>query len=275
MAVNAMMVSDVACFGEKNGVSAAALLAQVDWAQPWLAHLSWPQHPPAGSVADALNVVPSCPVRFAPGDAAPAGEAYEAFIRRTGQVPTRDNLHDLFNGLVWLHFPRTKARLNELQAAEIARQGVGAVRGPVRDAITLFDENGALLLAPEPLWQALLARDWGALFTTHRALWAQARLVLFGHALMEQLVAPRKNLTAHVLVERLAPDMGPCHGPVTALDQALAVRLSAERLATKPFTPLPVLGVPGWWAANADPAFYADTGVFRPPRPPKPTPPAA
>jgi hypothetical protein len=234
-------------------------------------------------VADTLNACPlvcpvPCPVRFVSQHSLPPGEAYEAFIRRTGQVPTRENLHDLFNGLVWLHFPLSKARLNELQSAEIARQGVGAVRGPVRDAITLFDENGALLLAPEPLWQALLARDWAALFITHRALWAQARLLLFGHALMEQLVSPRKNITAHVLIEKFAHPMNSPLGSVLALDQtldhvlgqaldqALAYSLSAERLATKPFTPLPVLGVPGWWPANAQPGFYADASVFRPKR---------
>lgn len=250
----------------------ASLLTRVDGSQPWLDPLRPVLHlvAPDDTVASALNAAQCptspCPVRFAPADAAPPGEAYEAFIRRTGQVPTRDNLHDLFNGLVWLHFPRTKARLNELQAAEIARQGVGAVRGPVRDAITLFDENGALLLAPEPLWTALLARDWHGLFVTHRHLWAQARLVLFGHALMEQLVSPRKSITAHVFIEKFAIDATETASLPANLDAALAHCLSAERLATKPFTPLPVLGVPGWWPANADPAFYADAGVFRPAR---------
>jgi hypothetical protein len=42
--------------------------------------------------------------------------------------------------------------------------------------------------------------------------------------------------------------------------------LSAEKLAGKPFAPLPVLGVPHWWAANEDPMFYADAQVFRAPR---------
>lgn len=210
-----------------------------------------------------------------PQHSLPPGEAYEAFIRRTGQVPTRNNLHDLFNGLVWQRFPRAKARLNVWQAAEIARQGVGAVRGPVRDAITVFDENGALLLAPPALWQALLARDWHALFVTHRAMWTNATLVLFGHALMEQLVVPRKNITAHVLVEQFSSDfedfaavgqnLGAPDG-LAELDAALATRLTPERLAGKPFTPLPVLGVPGWWPDNADPGFYADTSVFRPKR---------
>ncbi len=31
-------------------------------------------------------------------------------------------------------------------------------------------------------------------------------------------------------------------------------------------TALPVLGVPGWWPANEDEAFYDDASVFRPPR---------
>ena len=48
--------------------------------------------------------------------------------------------------------------------------------------------------------------------------------------------------------------------------------LSAAALATKPFTPLPVLGVPGWWPENSGAAFYDDPRVFRPPRPPQPNP---
>lgn len=277
-------------------------LPPVDWAQPWLAPVreaglalmaglaqAAADVPSAASaevsagpsIAGALNASPlvcpvpcpvPCPVQFVPQHSLPPGEAYEAFIRRTGQVPTRNNLHDLFNGLVWQRFPRAKARLNVLQAAEIGRQGVGAVRGPVRDAITVFDENGALLLAPPALWQALLARDWHALFVTHRAMWTNATLVLFGHALMEQLVVPRKNITAHVLVEQFSSDfedfaavgqnLGAPDG-LAELDASLATRLTPERLASKPFTPLPVLGVPGWWPANADPGFYADTSVFR------------
>jgi hypothetical protein len=224
-------------------------------------------------VAQALNAAGSdmaCAVRFAAADTAPPDEAYEAFIRRTAQVPTRDNLHDFFNGLVWLRFPQSKAALNRLQAQAIAAQGVGAVRGPVRDAITVFDENGALMVAPPAvsavLWPLLLARDWHSLFVVQRSLWAQARLVLFGHALMEQLVSPRKPITAHVWALPFEPGPDAGADPVPALDAALAADLSAARLQTKPFTPLPVLGVPGWWPDNDSPTFYADTSVFRPPR---------
>ena len=241
---------------------------RLDLSQPWLAPVRLAGEAVvhalrSGSpVAPALmtNSVGECGISFVAQADLPQGEAYEAFIRRSGQVPTRNNLHDLFNGLVWQTFPQSKAQLNSLHHAEISARGVMKTRGPVRDAATLFDENGAVLQAPEPLWQALLARDWHGLFVTLRPLWKHARLTLFGHALMEQLVSPRKNITAHVFIEDIAIEK------MNHLDADLASMLTAERLATKPFTPLPVLGVPGWWAANEDPAFYADASVFRPPR---------
>ena len=211
---------------------------------------------------DAPTALDAGPLRFVAAGAAPADEAYEAFIFRTALVPTRDNLHDFFNGLVWLHFPRAKRRLNALQAAEIGRIGVGPRRGPLRDALTLFDENGAVLDAPPALWDALLARDWQRLFVSGRALWREARLLVFGHALLEQLAAaPRKPLTAHVL-------RAPGRGPAIAIDDGAieAALQQPEHLAAKPFAPLPVLGVPGWWPGNEAGDFYADAQVFRPPR---------
>lgn len=214
-----------------------------------------------GSTAAALqSVVASPPVRFAPQSDLPDGEPYEARIFRTGEVPTRDNLHDFFNGLVWLHFPQTKRRLNALQAAEIAQHGVGTTRGPLRDALTLFDENGAVLDAPPALWDALIARDWHRLFVTERARWAEASLLVVGHALLEKLTTPRKALTAHVL---LAPGALPSVYP---RDGSIAAVLDPAHLATKPFVPLPVLGVPGWWAQNENASFYDDSAIFRPRR---------
>jgi hypothetical protein len=169
-------------------------------------------------------------------------------------------LHDFFNGLCWMQFPQTKKKLNQLQAAEIARAGVQKVRGPVRDALTLFDENAALLSAPQPLWDALIDRDWRRLFVDLRPLWPQARLVLFGHALLEKLVYPRKPITAHVYRAQGAMNS------IADLDAWLAADLSADKLAGKPFVPLPVLGVPGWWPENENFSFYDDSLVFRPRR---------
>lgn len=201
---------------------------------------------------------------FVPQSQLPGGMAYEQFIFDTGQVPTREGLHDFFNGLVWLRFPATKHLLNRLQAAQLAATGVGQVRGPVRDGITLFDENAVLMQAPDALWNALIARDWTRLFVDLRSLWTQARLVLFGHALLEKLVAPYKSITGHVFREPVPLALG---HDLAAWDRWLAQRLADTELGAKPFTPLPVLGVPGWWPANQAVDFYTDTQVFRPARP--------
>ena len=239
-------------------------LELINWGAPWLSDyralgVALAQQVAEGrSCAEALaGAAP--PLGFVPQSELPPGVAYEQFIFERQCVPTRDGLHDFFNGLAWLRFPRTKRRLNQLQAAQIAAHGVQPVRGPLRDALTVFDENAALLQAPDALWEALAARDWARLFLTLRPLWAQARLTLFGHALLEKLVQPRKAITAHVY--RVPPDLAP-----PALDAWLAQDLRDEHLASKPFAPLPVLGVPGWWPQNETPAFYADAQVFRPPR---------
>lgn len=235
-----------------------------DWHAAWLSPIraigssveqAWLKNE---SVCEALNRTCAAPVSFVPQAALPERQAYEYFIFESGQVPTRDNLHDFLNGLCWIHYPRTKTRLNQLQAAEIEKAGVGRVRGAVRDALTLFDENVALLQAPDALWDALVIKDWHTLFVTHRQLWQEARLVLFGHALMEKLVAPRKPITAHVY------RVHPASHSMADLDAWVANDLSVAKLATKPFAHLPVLGVPGWWAANENPDFYADATVFRP-----------
>ncbi|WP_034386964.1 DUF3025 domain-containing protein [Comamonas composti] len=201
---------------------------------------------------------------FVPQAHLPEGMTYEGFIAQTGQVPTRENLHDLFNGLVWLRYPQTKRRLNALHAQALAGQGAGGQRGPVRDAVTLFDESGAVLQAPEPLWQALLARDWQSLFLTRRALWLQAELRVFGHALMEKLLAGRLNATAHVLLAPRAQAGQDCG--IALSDEAMAAVLQPQHLALKPFVPLPLAGIPGWHTGNGDADFYAQTSIFRPPR---------
>lgn len=245
-----------------HGVGAAPALAAIDWAAPWLAPYrvvgeALAQQVVAGQAcSDALNSA-AAPVRFVPQAALPPGVAYEQFIFESQTVPTREGLHDFFNGLCWLHFPQTKRRLNELQAAQIAADGIGATRGATRDAITLFDENAAFLRAPDALWQALAAKEWSRLFGELRPLWAQSWLVVFGHALLEKLVWPRKPITAHVY--RVLPAMD----RLADLDIWLSGHLSAQQLGTKPFAHLPVLGVPDWWPDNALPGFYDDAQVFR------------
>lgn len=239
----------------------------VQWDRPW--HHPWrlvgqavERHLAGGApLWDALNRAGNAPVRFVPHTELPAAFAYESFISQTGRCPTRSGKHDFFNGLCWINFGATKSRLNQLQAAEIDRAGVRPVRGALRDALTLFDENAAFLYAPQALWDALAAKRWQALFVDLRPLWRDTDLVLFGHALLEKLHTPRKAITAHVYRVYRA-----C-GALAELDDWVAGDLSANKLVHKPFAHLPVLGVPGWWPANEDASYYDDHSVFRPPRP--------
>lgn len=263
------------------------MFAAIDWSRPWYdavraaALLVMPGLANgSGDVAGALNAHAATltnqrgmALSFVAQAALPAGTAYEEFIDASGCVPTRENLHDLFNGLVWLSFPRIKQQLNALQAAQIAQAGVGKSRGAARDGATIFDENAALLVLREcdaghALHAALLRHDWRAAFVLQRDSFAlDADLFLFGHALMEKLVTPYKAITAHTRV-MFAEDQFFTLARVQRrawLDGRMADDLAANGVATGDFTPLPVLGVPHWWAGQDD-DFYADATVFRPKR---------
>jgi hypothetical protein len=264
------------------------MFPEIDWTRPWYdtvrpAFDSLAPGPLSGSFipafnanADRLGLVNQAgqAIRFVPQADLPEGEAYEAFIGATGCVPTRENLHDFFNGLVWQTFPRIKRELNALQAAQIAQAGVGKSRGPARDAATIFDENAALLVvcdnaAGHALVADLRAHRWRAALFDRRAMFGRdVELWLFGHALMEKLVAPRKAITAHVRVVFAADDVFALDraGRRDWIDAAVSKAIAAEGLSTAGFTPLPVLGVPGWWP-DQDEAFYLDETVFRPRRP--------
>lgn len=254
--------------------TSALSVPDINWQAPWLADWRAVGEPIAQQVAagcpqpEALNQTlmqaPSLahvpvPVRFVPQTDLPEGQAYEDFIFARGQVPTREGLHDFFNALCWMHFPLAKKRLNQLQAREIARAGVGQVRGPVRDAATVFDENAWLIQPSDALWSALSEHRWSEALVNLRGEWAHTRLWAFGHAALEKAVQPYKSITVHLW--RVPQEVA-----AADLDGWLAQDLTPEKLALKPFSPLPLLGVPGWWPDNDDPAFYDDASVFRPRR---------
>lgn len=222
------------------------------------------------TAALALQNCRGMPIRFVPQEALPPGMAYEAFIAATGQVPSRGNLHDFFNALIWLHFPLTKIALNALQAAELDRASVAGTgsRGKMRDAATIFDENAAIFVVLDPaLITALRAHDWNELFMKQRPGFGQAWEVrLFGHAALEKLVSPYKAITAHAWT--LLADAG--YFQLADDDKLKWIDLKVSEaiaggLSMEMFAPLPVAGLPGWWDEQG-PAFYADTQVFRPSR---------
>ena len=265
---------------------AAQRFMDIDWSCPWLAPLAergerWRQ-----AALDSYSAYLSTlnadvqtdprvtgrgePLSFIAQDELPAGASYEGHIAETGCVPTRYNLHDFFNGAIWFQYPRIKAALNARQAEEIDALGIGPIRGATRDALTLFDENAVLFAcADASLAAALRAFDWRTLLVEQRAAWelrCEARI--FGHALMEKLTAPYKACTGHAWIVEVEPAYFSATdaGRRAILDHAVSERLKSEAISSRSFTPLPVLGVPGWWAENEVPSFYDDPQVFRPGR---------
>ena len=250
----------------------------IDWQRPWLSHLrelgcrlaaSKDWKAAANSLASErdLKNAAGLPILFVPQDALPKSTGYESHISGTGQVPTRDNLHDFFNALIWLHFPATKRMLNRLQSQEIDRQPGTIFRGRQRDAATLFDENAALFISRDAgMTELLKQRAWHTLlFSQTYRFHDSCKLILFGHALIEKLVHPYKSITAHVWTlssdDSFEDDVG--ESWLSRMDERLATDI-ARGFVSSDFCHLPVLGVPGWWDGQ-DHDFYSDTSVFRMP----------
>ena len=72
----------------------------------------------------------------------------QSAIAQSGLIPTRvageGAWHDYFNALVWLTLPLTNSAINLRQAEAIAQLGVSGERGPLRDALTVFDESAVV-----------------------------------------------------------------------------------------------------------------------------------
>jgi hypothetical protein len=253
---------------------------RIDPDRPWLEPLrsdlslldapDWRAALSAQAAARRIVTAHGLPARFVeagPAVTGPRALPYERQCADTGCIPSRDNLHDRFNALVWLAFPRAKQAVNAVQAAEIGRLGVSGERGRLRDLVTRIDENGLFLVtADAAVFEALRRHDWEGLLLRQRTRWGQDILPLvFGHGLLEQLQHPHKGLTA-VVLPLLLPLV---EGRVDRgrVDAAAAAFIRRPTLAREDLLRLPVLGIPGWAAANAAPAFYADPSVFRPPRP--------
>jgi len=232
---------------------------------------------------DELNVLATpavvsgggAPIRFVP-PVAPSREfsaQYEVRIFETGEVQTRpDNWHDLFNALVWLAFPKTKAVLNGHHYGEIrARQGE-RLRGTARDVLTLFDEGGIVVASADAELSSLLRQfRWKELFWRRRAeVLRSMRFYVFGHAIYEKALEPYKGVTAKALMVEVTPDLldAPLERQLAELDARAADYFSGPQAlaSTRTLAPLPILGIPGWEPANAREEYYDDRAQFRPGR---------
>jgi hypothetical protein len=189
------------------------------------------------------------PIRFVPPAA--SDPYYEVHLYETGQVQTRpDNSHDLFNALAWLTFPKTKARINALHAAEIPREN--GRRGRLRDMLTIFDEGGAIVACDSGVVELIRQARWRELFVErHRDF----SIAVVGHAVLEQAaVAPHPRITCKVVFIDPAQDA----------DTQAAGWLAGAGKSPRDLPPLPVFGYPGWLPQSGQPDFYSDERFFRP-----------
>ena len=191
------------------------------------------------------------------------GLHYEMRIHARAQIATRPhNWHDLFNALIWRRYPALKAALNRRQVAEIALMG-DKCRSRAQCALTHFDEGGVIVvLRDRAVLERWDAHDWTGLFWHARESWRDGaiRAAVFGHALLEMALVPDKLITGKALAVVDDSDDG------DAALAAVAAAIDAGDVLNDPqeLRALPISGIPGWHAGNADAAFYRDAACFRP-----------
>jgi hypothetical protein len=230
--------------------------------RPWLEQLPDPLH----ASLEELNRVALAagirndrgkPLRFVPPEAAPAGYGdYELRAYETGCVATRaGSLHDLFNALAWLAFPRTKAVLNALHAREIPREA--GRRGRFRDLLTIVDEGGAIVACDDPELARLVAElRWKELFWEHRARVLEGmRVLVLGHAVLERALDPWPAIACKAIFV-------PAAGNPDAHAAEFLAALGSDAVP-RDLPPLPVFGYPGWHPGTRDAGFYDDARCFR------------
>ncbi len=225
----------------------------------------WPAHEELTALAAGIATARGAPLRFVPprGHDERERRYYELHIAATGEVETRPaQWHDLFNALVWVTYPRAKARINAQHAAILEERGEAEARrrGPERDALTLFDEGGVAVACADPaLRQLVVDFEWKELFWRRRAeLLEKMRFFAFGHALLEKAVEPYLGIVAKTVFIDPASE-------AADVDALLAAHFAdrARFASPKAMAPMPVLGVPGWHPGTAEASFYDDTSHFR------------
>jgi Protein of unknown function (DUF3025) len=210
---------------------------------------------------DTFNRQTAPQVQLIADDVERGAMEYERAIHTCGAIPTRvAALHDLLNAVVWQRFPKTKRLLNAKHVADGVRADSPNKRSPLRDGLTLFDESGVVIVGEVgDLRAAHEAHDWHDLFVTQRARWGALQVFVFGHGLLESLIArPHNGLVGKTLW--LNADI-----PAAQIDGLLSEFFGTVSDDFKAhLRPLPICGVPGWDRANVSPDFYADARVFRP-----------
>jgi len=217
------------------------------------------------------------PLRFVSqsGKAGSWEEGYEPRIYLQGEIQTRlRNWHDYFQVMIWSTYPRAKVALNDIHfhqiQSRILQNRNTNTRGAIENALTIFDECGAIIVVRDNAYSDLIKSfRWKELFWERRnALLDNMQCYIFGHALYEKALHPYLGMTAHAIL--LQPDRtffaSDGETRQRMIDVLLAEFIYQGRIQSpRDLNPFPMLGMPGWWENNQA-SFYDNEAYFRPGR---------
>src|SRR4030065_1623423 len=132
-------------------------------------------------------------------------QKYESRIYLTGQVQTRaKSWHDFFNAVLWKVFPRAKSALNQLHYQAQLFESLNKIkhRSALRDAATLFDESGVIVVSSQKTLIPLLKNfEWKQLFWREReVVLSSMRFFVFLHGLYEKALDPYVGMTGKGII---------------------------------------------------------------------------
>ena len=198
---------------------------------------------------------------------------YESRIYLKGELQTRlENWHDYFNAMCWLQFPKIKSTLNALHFESSKTRPAGTNRKPLENAIALFDECGAVIVADdESILDLIRNHEWKELFWNNREIFGtHIQCFVFGHAMYEKSLTPYIGMTAHTILLKRSGDFfkNNYSQQLKEVDQIISDvwlnKIPDQTIENpKDLQPFPVLGIPGWWNKKQDESFYLNEQYFR------------
>jgi hypothetical protein len=199
-------------------------------------------------------------------------EGYEPRIYLQGELQTRlCSWHDFFNFMVWQTFPNLKAIMNKWQYISLKKRFPHpSNRTHLENLLTQFDEGGMLVLSANVnLTQHLKNHAWKKLFLENRTLVKnKMRFYVIGHAVYEKLIMPYSTITAGALIFDVEKSLfeKDLTGQIHWIDKHCSKQIDDENWSTtiKKLQPVPIFGIPGWYAENEQEDFYNNTQYFRP-----------
>lgn len=127
-------------------------------------------------------------------------ESYESSILEKGEIPTRlSNLHDFFNALIWLRYPKAKWSLHHRAFLSQKDQGDSERRSELCDRLTCFDEGGLIFRRPPHLDCAEVDALFRSRDEESKRRFCQEhreRFFIFGHGILEVLFEGRESVFA-------------------------------------------------------------------------------